>query len=414
MSDAPAPVPPAAGTTAAPQSLAPLPSSPPRLSPLANWLPPIVAGFVTVLIGFSSSVAIVFSAAQAVGADPSIAGSWLFAFSIGMAVTCIGLSWRYRMPIITAWSTPGAALLATSLAGVSLDHAIGAFLFCGVLITICGVTGWFERVLDRIPVALAAALLAGILTRFALDAVLAAQTQPWLVGTMFISYLIARIWLPRYAVPIMLVVGLALAAALGLVDGGRIAFVPALPHWTWPSFSLPVLIGVGVPLFVVTMASQNVPGVAVLRANGYKPPVSATMTATGLATVALAPLGAFAINLAAITAAICAGPHAHPDPARRWVAGVFAGLFYLLAGLFASSVALLLTALPRELVVALAGIALLATIAAGLTQACSDERWREAAIVAFLVTLSGASFFGIGSAFWGLIIGAFTGWLRPR
>lgn len=348
------------------------------------------------------------------GADPAIAGSWLFAFSIGMAVTCIGLSWRYRMPIITAWSTPGAALLATSLSGVPLEQAIGAFLFCGLLITICGLTGWFERILDRIPVALAAALLAGILTRFALDAVLAARTQPWLVGAMFVSYLLARRWLARYAVPVMLLTGLALAWLLGLVETDRIAFVPALPHWTWPSFSLPVLIGVGVPLFVVTMASQNVPGVAVLRANGYTPPVSATMTATGLATLLLAPFGAFAINLAAITAAICAGPHAHPDPSRRWIAGVFAGIFYLLAGLFAASVALLLTALPHELVVALAGIALLATIAAGLSQACGDEHWREAAIVAFLVTLSGVSFLGIGSAFWGLVIGASTGWLRAR
>ena len=331
-----------------------------------------------------------------------------------MAVTCIGLSWRYRMPIVTAWSTPGAALLATSLSGVTLEQATGAFLFCGLLITLCGVTGWFERVIDRIPAALAAALLAGILTRFALDAVLAARTQPWLVGLMFASYLLARIWLPRYAVPVMLVVGLGIAAASGLIDGDRLSFAPAALHWTWPSFSLPVLVGVGIPLFIVTMASQNVPGVAVLRANGYQAPVSPVITATGLSTLLLAPFGAFAINLAAITAAICAGPHAHPDPRRRWVAAAFAGVFYLLAGLFAASIAMLLTALPAELVVALAGIALLATIAAGLTQACSDERWREAAIVAFLVTLSGVSFFSVGSAFWGLVAGVVAAWLRPR
>lgn len=381
---------------------------------MANWLPPIVAGFVTVLIGFSSSVAILFQAAQAAGADSAVTGSWLLAFCVGLALTCIGLSWRYRMPIVTAWSTPGAALLATSLASVSLDQAIGAFLFCGLLITLAGVTGWFERVIGRIPVALAAALLAGILTRFALDAVLAARTQPWLVGAMFASYLLARWWLARYAVPIMLIVGLALAGAMGLVDGSKLALAPAVPHLIWPTFSWPVLIGVGIPLFVVTMASQNVPGVAVLRASGYEPPISAVTTTTGVMTLLLAPFGAFAINLAAITAAICAGPHAHPDPGRRWVAGVFAGLFYLIVGFFGASVAILLSALPPELVVALAGIALLATIAAGLAQACGDPDWREAAVVAFLVTLSGVSFFSIGSAFWGLVAGVVTAWLRPR
>lgn len=369
---------------------------------------------MTVLIGFSSSVAVVFQAAQAAGADSSIVGSWLLAFCVGMAVTSIGLSWRYRMPIVTAWSTPGAALLATSLSGVSLAQATGAFLFCGLLITLAGVTGWFERIIGRIPVALASALLAGILTRFALDAVLAARTQPWLVGAMFVSYLLARLWLARYAVPIMLVVGLVLAAAMGLIDSSKLALAPAIPHLVWPSFSWPVLIGVGIPLFVVTMASQNVPGVAVLRASGYQPPISAATTATGLTTLLLAPFGAFAINLAAITAAICAGPHAHPDPSRRWLASVFAGVFYLIVGLFGASVAILLTALPSELVVALAGIALLATIANGLAQACDDAHWREAAVVAFLVTLSGVSFFSIGSAFWGLVAGVVTAWLRPR
>lgn len=373
-----------------------------------------MAGFVTVLIGFSSSVAIVFQAAQAAGADAAIAGSWILAFCVGLAATCIGLSWRYRMPIVTAWSTPGAALLATSLSGVGLAEATGAFIVCGLLITVSGVTGWFERLIGRIPIALASALLAGILTRFALDAVVAARTEPWLVGTMFASYLLARIWLPRYAVLVMLVTGLGLAGALGLVDASRLGLTPALPHWTAPVFSWSTIVGVGIPLFVVTMASQNVPGVAVLRASGYQPPISAVTTTTGLATVVLAPFGAFALNLAAITAAICTGPHAHPDPDRRWRAGVIAGVFYLIVGLFGASVAVLLSALPSEFVVALAGIALLGTICTGLAQATADEAWREAAVVAFLVTLSGAAFFGIGSAFWGLVAGAITAALRPR
>ncbi len=384
----------------------------------ADWLPPLVAGIVTVLIGISSSVAIVFQAAQAAGADAITTGSWILAFGLGIGLTCIGLSWRYRMPVITAWSTPGAALLATSLGGVPLAEATGAFLFCGLLITLAGITGLFERMIGRIPQALAAALLAGVLSRFALEAVTAFGSQPWLVGVMFAAYLLGRRWVARYAVLLMLTAGLGLALALGLVDSSRVTLAPAVPVWVWPRFDPAVLVGVGVPLFIVTMASQNVPGVAVLRASGYQPPISAITAATGLATTLLAPLGAFAVNLAAITAALCTGPDAHPDPARRWRAGVFAGLLYIAVGLLGASVALLLAALPRELVIALAGIALLGTIASALAQVGADERWREPAVVTFLVTLSGVGWLGIGAAFWGLVAGVLTAalasWRRGR
>ena len=377
----------------------------------ASWLPPITAGFVAVLVGFTSSAVIVFQAAAAAGATPAQTGSWMLSLGIGLAITCIALSWRYRMPIITAWSTPGAALLATSLVGVPMADAIGAFMFCGLLIFLSGVTGWFERIINHIPVPLAAALLAGVLARFGIDAVVAVGAQPGLVLAMFAAYLAGRRWLPRYAVILVLLTGIALAAVLGLLRVELLAITIAVPQFVMPAFSPAVLLGVGLPLFVVTMASQNVPGVAVLKAFGYRPPVSPIIAWTGAATVLLSPFGAFAINLAAITAAICCSPQAHEDPALRHRSAFAAGCFYLLLGLLGTSVALLFAALPGELVAALAGLALLATIGNALTTATTSEHWREPALVTFLVTLSGISLFNIGAAFWGLVAGALAAWI---
>ena len=371
----------------------------------AAWLPPIAAGFIAVLVGFTSSAAIVFQAAAAAGATPAQIGSWIMALGFGMGLTSIGLSLRYRMPIVTAWSTPGAALLATSLVGVPMSDAIGAFVFCGLLIVLSGVTGWFERIIDRIPVPLASALLAGVLTRFGVDAFAAIGAQPQLVLAMFATYLAGRRWLPRYAVIAVLLVGMLLAAASGLIRSESVALTIAVPQFVTPTFSVPVLIGVGLPLFIVTMASQNVPGVAVLKASGYAPPISSVVTWTGVATMLLAPFGAYALNLAAITAALCTGPGAHPAPGRRYTAAVAAGAFYCVVGLLGASVALLFAALPKELIVTIAGLALLATIGNGLAAATIDERWREPALVTFLVTLSGVTVAGIGPAFWGLVAG---------
>src|SRR5690606_30871102 len=225
---------------------------------------------------------------------------------------------------------------------------------------------------------------------------------------MFAAYVVGRRWLPRYAVILVVVTGLGLAFALGRIAAADLAVAPAAPHFVAPTFSLPVLIGVGLPLFVVTMASQNVPGVAVLKASGYEPPISPIIGWTGAVTMLLAPFGAFAVNLAAITAAICSGPQAHEDPARRYRAAVAAGVCYLLLGLLGTTVALLFAALPRELIVAIAGLALLGTIGNGLAAATRDERWREPALVTFLVTLSGITMLSIGAAFWGLVAGALT------
>ncbi|MCX2860407.1 benzoate/H(+) symporter BenE family transporter [Paucibacter sp. PLA-PC-4] len=364
-----------------------------------------VAGFVAVLVGFTSSVAIVFQAAQALGATPAQTSSWMWALGLGMGITSLGLSLWSRQPVLTAWSTPGAALLAGT-AELSMPEAIGAFIVCAVLMTLFGVTRWFERLMDRIPLAVASALLAGVLARFGLDAVLTVQSAPLMVLVMAIAYLLGKRFIPRYAVPGVLLAGVAVAAAQGRLRLGAVEWSWAQPIWTTPVFSLAALVGVALPLFLVTMASQNLPGVAAQRASGYQTPVSASITVTGLASLLLAPFGGYAFNLAAITAAICMGREAHEDPARRYTAAVMAGLFYIAVGLAGGAVVGLLVAFPRELVAAVAGLALLGTIAGGLSAALKDEKHRDAAILTFLVTLSGVSLLGIGSAFWGVVAGS--------
>ena len=364
----------------------------------------VVAGFIAVLVGFTSSVAMVFQAAQGLGATPGQITSWMWALGVGTGVTSIALSLRYRQPVLTAWSTPGAALLAATH-GMSLASATGAFVVSAVLITIAGASGLFERLMDKVPMAIAAALLAGVLTRFGLDAALAAHGDPALVGGMALAFVLGRRFWPRYAVPGVLLAGIALAAATGRIALAGVQWAWARPVFVMPEFSLAAAIGLALPLFLVTMASQNLPGVAAQRAAGVTAPVSPVITGTGLATLLLAPFGAFGLNLAAITAAICMGPEAHPDPGRRYVAPVAAGVFYLLIGLGGGAVVGLMGAFPHALVVAVAGLALLGTIAGALSSALAVERHRDAAALTFLVTLSGVSLGGIGAPFWGVVAG---------
>lgn len=368
----------------------------------------VAAGFVTVLVGFTASAVIVFQAAQALGASEAEIASWMWALGLGMGLTCIGLSLRYRMPVVTAWSTPGAAMLIASTAGLPYPEVIGAFVLSALLMTIAGFSGVFERSLNRIPASLASGMLAGVLLRFGLDVFVSMQTQLGMALTMFVTYLCGRRLFPRYAVIATLVMGIAIAGATGLlhVDGVRLEF--ARPVFTMPSLSLASVFGIALPLFIVTMTSQNVPGVAVIRASGYEVPISPVIGWTGVANVLLAPFGAFALNLAAITAAICMGREAHQDPERRYVAAVFAGLFYVLVGLFGATVAAVFAAFPKELVMAIAGLALFGTIGNSLAAAMREESDREPALIAFLVTASGISLGGIGSAFWGLVAGAVT------
>ncbi|WP_457033308.1 benzoate/H(+) symporter BenE family transporter [Kitasatospora sp. P5_F3] len=369
----------------------------------------VVAGLIAVLVGVVSSAAIVFTAAKAAGAGPRELGSWMLALGVGMGVTCIGLSLRYRAPVVTAWSTPGAALLASGLDGVTMPQAVGAFLVSAVLILLSGLTGWFERVMGRIPVPLAAGLLAGVLVRFGTGLFSSMDGHFTVVFAIFVVYLVGRRLLPRYAIFGALAAGVAVAAAQGSLQPGRIRFAFAEPVFTAPVFSWQVTVSVALPLFVVTMASQNLPGVAVLRGDGYgRVPVSPLISWTGITNVLLAPFGCFGLNLAAITAAICTGPQAHEDRNRRYLAGVWAGLFYLCVGVFGGTVSSVLAAMPAALIVGIAGVGLLGTIGNSMSAALSDDDFREAAVITFLATASGVTLLGVGSAFWGLLAGALT------
>ncbi|MFC3683865.1 benzoate/H(+) symporter BenE family transporter [Hydrogenophaga luteola] len=366
------------------------------------------AGFVAVLVGFTSSVAIVFQAAQAFGATPELITSWMWALGLGMGLCSAIPSLILKKPVMVAWSTPGAAVLATAglAGGFTMAQAVGAFMACAALIILSGATGLFERVMNRIPMAIASALLAGVLARFGLQAFAAAQTALLLVVLMLLAYLLGRRFLPRYAVPLTLLVAVVHVVVNGQFNAGALTLQWAVPVFTAPEFTFSAFVSLALPLFIVTMASQNLPGVAAIRAAGYDMPISKIITMTGVATLVLAPFGGFALNLSAITAAICMGEEAHADKGKRYTAAVACGLIYIAIGLVGAAVTGLLLAFPKELVLAIAGLALLGSIGGGLHAALKDDAHREAALITFLVTLSGVVIAGIGSAFWGVVAGA--------
>ncbi|MBX9764111.1 MAG: benzoate/H(+) symporter BenE family transporter [Pseudomonadaceae bacterium] len=380
-----------------------------RLRPLADTsTSAVVAGFIAMLTGYTSSLVLMFQAGQAAGLTNGQISSWIWALSIGMAICCIGLSLRYRAPIMIAWSTPGAALLITSLPGVSYSEAIGAYILASGLIVLIGLTGSFDRLMRRIPASIAAALLAGVLFKIGLEICVAAEQQPLLVVAMLVAYLLGKRLLPRYAVLAALIVGSVLAAIFGLLNFDHFELQLAVPEWTTPSFSVAATVSIGIPLFIVAMASQNLPGMAVLRANGYDVPASPLLTTTGLTSMLLAPFGSHGIHMAAISAAICAGPEAHEDPKKRYTAAIWCGVFYGIAGIFGATLAALFAALPKALILSIAALALFASIIGGLTQAMSEPKEREAALITFLVTASGMTLFSVGSAFWGIVAGLLT------
>ncbi|KLU22148.1 membrane protein [Caballeronia mineralivorans PML1(12)] len=377
--------------------------------PLADSsLSALVAGFVAMMTGYTSSLVIIFQAGRAAHLSDAQISSWIWALSMGMAVCTIGLSLKFRAPIVAAWSTPGAALLVSSLPNVAYSDAIGAFIVCAVLLSAVGLTGWFDTLMRKIPAGIAAALLAGILFEIGIEIFRAAQFQTALVLAMFFTYLVVKRLAPRYAILMTLVIGIVAAGALGLLDFSQFRVALARPVFTMPHFSLAAAISIGVPLFVVAMASQNVPGIAVLRADGYTTPSAPLIATTGLASLLLAPFGSHGVNLAAITAAICTSPEAHEDRSRRYMAAVWCGIFYLLAGVFGATIAALFASMPKALVVSIAALALFGSIMSGLTNAMSDLRQREAALVTFMVTASGLTLLSIGSAFWGLVAGIVT------
>lgn len=368
-------------------------------------LPTLLSGFVAVLVGYASSAAIIWQAAVAAGASTAQIAGWMSALGLAMGASTLILTLWYRAPVLTAWSTPGAALLVTGLQGLTLPEAIGVFVIANALIVLCGVTGLFARLMQVIPHSLAAAMLAGILLRFGLQA-FASLNDPFLLcGGMLLAWLILKRIAPRYAVIAALVAGAVIALPEGDIVTSSLAMAPVLPTFIAPQFSLAHSLGIAVPLFLVTMASQNAPGVATMKAAGYDVPVSPLIIVTGVLALLFSPFGVYSICIAAITAAICQSPEAHPDAAKRWLAAAAAGVFYLLAGIFGSSITGVMAALPASGIQMLAGLALLGTISGSLYQALSHENERDAAVVTFLVTASGLTLWGVGSAFWGLIAG---------
>lgn len=365
----------------------------------------VAAGFIAVLVAYAGPLAVVFQAAEAGHLSRAQVSSWILAISVGSGVTGILLSLRYRAPVIAAWSTPGAALLVTGLTDYTLNEAVGVYLLCAVLVVAVGVTGVFGALTRRIPQPIVGGMLAGILLSFGLATFTSITDAPALVCGMVAAYLVGRRVAPRYAIVVALVAGFAIAQVTGDLTFAQVRLELARPELTAPRLSLGALVNLGIPLFLVTMASQNAPGVAVLRASGYDVPADRLLSTTGVASGLLAPLGAHTINLAAITAAICTGPEAHANPDRRYVAGLSCGSLYLLVGAFGATLAALFTALPRALVAAIAGLALIGSLATGLASATGDAEHREAAVITFLVTASGVKPLGIGAAFWGLTAG---------
>ena len=373
--------------------------------------PNITSGFIAVLIGFTGSVALVIQAATTAGASQAEISSWFFALGFSIAITCIGLSLYCRMPILTGWSTPGAAILVTSLTGVSMPEAIGAFVFSAFLTILTGATGVFSAIMAHIPRALASAMLAGILLHFGMNVFVAMQDQMTLVCAMLITYLIGKRFFPRYVILLVLVVSVLMAGKENLLHLEHIHIAFATPIFTAPIFTLSTLISVGIPLFIVNTTSQNIPGLAAIHSSGYQPPISKIITWKGLAMLFFAPFGCYSIGLAALTAAICTSKEADADPTKRYKSTIFAGICWILVGIFGATVVALFFALPRELISALAGIALFSTIGSSLKIALEEETHREPAIITILVCASGISLFGIGSAFWGLIAGTISAFL---
>jgi len=366
------------------------------------------AGLVAVIIGFASSIALIYQVVITLGGTPDLVASWILMLGLVMGTTSIGLSYFYKVPVLIAWSTTGAALLISSAQGYNLNEAVGAFMFAALLVFLSGITGWFEKIMNRIPSELACAMLAGVLVTFGIDVFNFMNDMPLVIGLMVLVYFVGKRFFARFAMLSVLIVGVLLAWQFGHVDTSALQW--KMSHFTYiaPSFNLQACISIGLPLYIVTMTSQNLPGIAVLKAHNYKAPISASLNVTGLVNVLCAPFGAYSINLAAITAAICMSDEADKNPDKRYWASIAGGVFYILMALCAATLVGLVASLPQALILALAGIALFGTIANSLQQALTGSQYTEAAIVTFLVTASDLTMFSVGSAFWGIIAGVCT------
>lgn len=366
---------------------------------------PVIAGLISVIVNYGGTFILVFQAAKSAGLSPELTASWVWAVSIGVGVTGIVLSWTTREPIITAWSTPAAAFLVTALTTTPYAEAVGAYLISAAAFVLLGLSGWFERVIRLIPPGVTAGLLAGILLQFGIGAFAGVSMDPLLAGLLIVAYLVLKRVSPRYAVVGVLVLGLAFLLFQDRVDIAELRLALAAPVFTVPAFSFNALVSLALPLFLITLTGQYMPGMLVLRNDGFKTSASPIVALTGLGSLLMAPFGSHAFNIAAITAAICTGREAHEQPSRRWVAGVAAGVFYILVGVFGVTLATLFMAFPATFIATLAGLALLGTIGGSLASALADAKTREAALITFLAAAANIKLLGIGGAFWGLVIG---------
>lgn len=368
-------------------------------------LPAIVAGFLAVLVSFSGPLAIFFQAAQAARISNEMFASWVWGISVGAAVAGIFLSWRLKIPVITAWSAPGTALLITLFPELSLNEAVGAYLTAALILLVIGLSGWVERVAAWVPPGVASGMMAGILIPFGFKAFTGLQTMPVLVLGMLAAYLVFKRVSPRYCVALLLATGAAIAWAGGATHFGGLAVELAIPQFIRPAWSWSSTFSLALPLVLVTLTGQYLPGMTVLKTSGYDSPVRPIIATSSLVSLLVAFSGGITIAIAAITAAMCTGREAHEDPRRRYIAGIANGAFYLVAGLFGGSIVMLFAAFPKELVMTLAGLALLGPILANLGGIVAAQDHREASVIAFVATASGTSFLGLGSAFWGIVIG---------
>ena len=382
------------------------PAQPPSASlGLTDILHPAIAGLVSVIVNYGGTFILVFQAAKVAGLSPELTSSWVWAVSIGVGITGLVLSWYSREPLITAWSTPAAAFLVTALASVPYAEAIGAYLLSAAGFVVLGLTGYFERLVRIIPAGVAAGLLAGILLQFGIGAFAGLSVDPVLAGLLIAAYALFKRFTARYAVVGILVLGLAYLLVQGQAGLSQLTLEIATPVFTAPAFTLNAALSVALPLFLITLTGQYMPGMLVLRNDGFKTSANPIVAVTGLGSLLMAPFGSHAFNIAAITAAICTGKEAHEDPAKRWIAGIAAGICYILVGVFGVTLASVFMALPATFITTLAGLALLGTIGTSLAGAMADAKSREAALITFLAAAANITLLGIGGAFWGLVIG---------
>ncbi|EMC9750161.1 TPA: benzoate/H(+) symporter BenE, partial [Acinetobacter baumannii] len=364
-----------------------------------------VAGFLAVLISYSGPLIIFFQAAQRAHVSTDMMVSWIWGISIGAAVSGIYLSIKYKTPVITAWSAPGTALLVTLFPNISLNEAVAAYITSAIVIFLIGITGYFDKLLKWIPQDVAAGMMAGILFQFGISLFTASDSMPLIVFSMLIVFLIAKRLMPRYTMIWVLAAGVLLSLILGKMNPVDVNFNLAIPQWISPEWTWNSTLNLAVPLILVSLTGQFLPGMAIMKLSGYDTPAKPIITATSIASLAVACVGGITIVLASITAALCMGKDAHELKEKRYIAGIANGIFYILGGLFAGSIVMLFSLLPKELVAALAGLALLGAIATNISVAMKNDGQRDAALITFLASASGMHFLGLSSVFWGICIG---------